>query len=176
MTVLCVVVLFVVISSDVIATSEAEFYGRWTVVQYFGDPNEPLSDDIISLCVSDEFIPGETKCTCNGVKVFNFKALSNGDTISANITGAIANTHEEAIHLARRCLYPVDCGIEFKVFRKLDDNYFISYFSAKNNETPNALLLAKSVPSLKALDTFVSSINDFNDKAKTTICVNNSTT
>lgn len=172
MKLLCVLIVFIVVTNNVAATSEAEFYGTWSIVQFFGDPNDTVPDDVASLCVRNTISPSETKCTCNGVELATFNVLQIGEIMSsANITASIADTHEEAIILERsKCR--TSCGLEFKVLRKLDDNYFIMYRTVPKDQTPDALLFAKSVPTLTELNAYVNNITDFKDKAKTSFCVN----
>lgn len=171
----CVLTFFVAISSSVTATSEEEFYGTWTMVQFFGDPSETISDEVSTQCVTNKISRGETKCTCDGVELVTFNVSQfDGVMIDINITGAIADSHKKAILLERSSCQD-NCGLEFKVFRKLNNNYFVMYFSAKRNRTPDTALFAKSVPTLTVLDAFVNNIKDFDDKVKITFCVNNST-
>lgn len=169
MKLLCVLVLLIVVSSDANGTSEADFYGTWTLVELFLDHKETLSEEFLNRCSRTALGPGETTCSCNGVDLVTFN-ITEPYPENSSLPGAIANTHEEAIRLERSSCQK-SCGPEFKVFRKLDKNYIIFYYSAKGNMVPDAGLLAKSVPSLTALNAFVSNLNEFNDKAKYSFCV-----
>lgn len=170
MKLLCVLGLLVVITNDVIATSEAEFYGTWTLVEAFRNVNITIVDDDDYHCAKFKFDPGETMCTCNGVDLVTLNLSHIGRvTTRMTIPAFIADTQEEAFEFARRPCKTV-CGGEFKVFRKLDDNYFILYFSTRSNKVPDAMLLAKSVPSMTDLDVVLNNLNELKDKVKVHFC------
>lgn len=174
MKLLCVFVLLFVISSNVTATFETEFYGTWTMVKAFRDANVTISDDDDFQCTKFKFGPSESKCTCNGVDLVTFVISQVGRAKTRiNIPGFIADTHDEAFDFAGRSC-KIACGGEFKVFRKFNDNYFVMYFSTRSNLVPDAALLAKSVPSLNDLDAFVNNLNELKDKVKVTLCTSDS--
>lgn len=170
----CVLVLFAVITSCVAATSEAEFYGTWTMVEAFRDINVTITDDDDYQCTILRFSPAETKCTCTDIELVRFNIPQVGRVRTRiSLSGFIADTHVEAFDFARRPC-KLACGGEFKVFRKLNSNYFIMYFSTSSNLVPDAVLFAKSVPSLIELDAFVNNMTEFKDKVKVNLCASGS--
>lgn len=174
MKLLCALVSFVVISCNVSATNVAEFYGTWTIVEAFRDQNVTVSDDDDYQCSKFKFGPAETICTCNGIELVTFNIPQVGRIQTRiSLSGFIAHTHEEAFDFARRPCKDA-CGGEFKVFRKLNSNYFIMYFSTSSNLVPEAVLFAKSVPSLIELDAFVNNITELKDKVKVNLCTSDS--
>lgn len=149
-----------------VATSVEDFYGTWTMVKAFIDA--PFKDGDKIICPEFKFSPSGTTCTCDGDELISYGVQLNG--VQANPQYVfIKDTQEEALNFTRKPCR-AECPGNFKVFRKLDNNYFIAYFSANYNEVPDLGLFAKSLPSLEELDTIVSTIEGFEDKIKSTLC------
>lgn len=162
-----VLVLFVAISTKVIATSKAEFYGTWTMVKAFRDVN--VIDDDDYRCSKYKFGPGATTNTCNDDELVSYSVQLGKIITGINLPGFIAGTHEEAVDFTHRPCQNASGG-EFKVFRMLDNNYFIMYFSAPSHSVPDAALFAKAVPTRAELAAFLNNISGFEDKIKVTMC------
>lgn len=135
------------------------------MVKFFGNVNETVSEMSImyKVKVRYKFDPGTTTRACNDVELIAFNiTLPEGEKTSVryrfNCSYSRRTLHESSCRIS--------CGPEFKVFRKLDNNYFTIYYSAKSNMTPDAELFAKSVPPLSALGVYVNNINEFKDKVK----------
>lgn len=161
MKLLSVLALLVASSTNAIATSVDEFYGTWTGVKVFRG-----SDSTYSACPIIELGSSDIKCTCDGVELASYnEKIAWGNRPSHAF---IADTQEAAFDFARRpCRDACD---DFNVLRKIDNNYIIMYYSARPGEAPDAVLLAKSVPSLTELDSVVNNLNGFENKFKITPC------
>lgn len=170
MRLLCVLILFVVVSNAT-STCLTEFYGRWTMVESFKDVNAAV-DMANFRCSTRKFGPSRITRWCNGVQVPYFKLEDT--PVVMHLAIPIADTHEEALDYMNRS--HICSGVYVDgVFRKLDNNYIVLY--TNHTETNPVLiesLFAKILPSWADLDANIHSMNEFKNRNRVqgTLCTN----
>lgn len=153
-------------------TTPDQFFGPWIALAMYVENNDQIFQSKLR-CFTVQLSNSFKKCSCEGIPMSFFLVnvtfpITNVSVIRRK-TVFIVDTYEEAFDAAHR---QCSCGKgEFNVFRKLDNNHYLSYFQARGTQVLDAVLLSRQMPTQLEMEQFEAEhLPQFRNKKRVPIC------